>query len=176
MLFTVFAVNIGKIRGCVRRRVYVSVKEREGERKREKERAGDMETCVSWIKMDSCNLSPCVIYSLPVARVIWFLSGQEYTEIRGAIVREEFYLRLLCVLPGTWISVPCISLTHRKKLTRSSSIQENMIVALGSCLSPPFHVFWFLSTEALSHLGQICLWEVQSQFSYTGETSRGTKN
>lgn len=45
------------------------------------------------------------------------------------------------MLPGTWISVPCISLTHRKKLTRSSSIQENMIVALGSCLSPPPSTF-----------------------------------
>lgn len=49
-------------------------------------------------KMDLCNLSLCVKYNLHIACIICFLLGQENTEIRGDILREEFYLCLLCML------------------------------------------------------------------------------
>lgn len=70
-----FAENIGKrVRKrsmCVREQAGELVTERLGCRK----------------KMDLCNLSLCVKYNLHIACIICFLLGQEYTEIRGDILR-----------------------------------------------------------------------------------------
>lgn len=69
--------------------VCVSLRERESRRQRD--------LCIEE-KMDLCNLSLCVKYNLHIGCIICFLLGQEHTEIRRDIVKEEFYLCLLCVL------------------------------------------------------------------------------